>query len=75
MSRLHPPTVATAGSRHDAELKIRLTEADMAFLTRLAKDNGLPPAVLARLLIKRGLAATTTTTPVSLHVVHEGRGA
>jgi predicted DNA binding CopG/RHH family protein len=48
--------------RHDHEIKVRLTSDDMAFLCQLASRNGLPPAVLARLLIKRALNQGAITT-------------
>lgn len=40
---------------HDREIKVRLTDRDKAFLQQLAARNGVPVAVLARMLILRGL--------------------
>lgn len=41
---------------HVIEIKVRLTESDAEFLKQLANRNDLPTAVLARMLIVRGLS-------------------
>jgi predicted DNA binding CopG/RHH family protein len=40
---------------HDIEVKVRLTEADADLLKAIANREGLPRAVLARMLIKKEL--------------------
>ncbi len=48
-------TTLTTRDLHDREIKVRLTDRDAAFLQQLAVRNGVPVAVLARMLIIRGL--------------------
>lgn len=40
---------------HDREVKVRLTETDADLLMAVARKLGIPPAVLARSLIKQNL--------------------
>lgn len=42
---------------HDREVKVRLTETDEQLLKAVARKLGIPPAVLARSLIKQNLSA------------------
>jgi len=41
---------------HDCEVKVRLTETDDQLLKAVARKLGMPPAVLARTLIKQNLS-------------------
>ena len=41
------------GPIHDIEFKIRLTEADADLLVAIARREGIPPAVLGRMFVKR----------------------
>ena len=48
-------TTLSTKDLHDREIKVRLTDRDAAFLQQLAERNGVPLAVLARMLILRSL--------------------
>lgn len=40
---------------HDVEMKLRLTEADAAVIRAIAEREGIKPAALARMLLKKQL--------------------
>lgn len=47
---------------HDREIKIRLTDADANLLIATARKLGIPPAVLARSIVKQAIETKVTTT-------------
>lgn len=57
---------------HIEEVKVRLTEGDKACLEHLSRERGIPPAVLARTLIKQYLV-TATYNAVSIQT-SQGNG-
>ena len=49
---------------HDIEIKVRLNESDADLLSAIARREGFPKAVLARMLIKRQLTKQIQPKPV-----------
>lgn len=52
--------------RHEIEIKVRLTEADARVLLAIARREGIPPAVLARSMIKHRLPEVSDFVPRSV---------
>lgn len=50
-------TYVPPNKTHSEETKIRLTPGDDALLRAIAQKSDMPPAVLARMLVVRGLSA------------------
>ena len=46
---------------HDREIKIRLTDTDADLLMATARKLGIPPAVLARSIVKQAMEAKVST--------------